>query len=250
MVPSSSPAVRAVSFVSRGTLCCPTLAALDARRQSMDSWCHREEIRPFAPMPNLLRPAIGRRWPPWRWSRPPGGDIPGMITVEEARYYAWLGRSFRGVGEVVEIGSWLGRSTVCLMSGLARNPAFAGRRLHVVDDFIWRSDWMDAYVTEPPPPHGASFRPLFDRYTAAIADRLAVETRKVCDYAGNEHLPGLEWSGAAIELLVVDCGRTLAANEGWWRVLSASFLPSTTLVVMQDWQTWRETPVKPYNQTR
>src|SRR5262249_29186815 len=135
--------------------------------------------------------------------------------------------------------------------GLRRSPAFRASRLVVVDDFVWRSDWMDGYYDAPDrPPHHASFRPLFDRYMALFARDLDVRTAQLSPYDGNHHLPRFEWSGGPIELLVVDCGRTYEVNQGWWDVLAPSFVPGETLIVMQDWQTFRELPRRPYNQTK
>ncbi|MDO9060875.1 MAG: hypothetical protein Q7U92_17905, partial [Bradyrhizobium sp.] len=37
--------------------------------------------------------------------------IPGMISEEEGQYYEYIGRLYRGHGEVIELGPWLGKST-------------------------------------------------------------------------------------------------------------------------------------------
>jgi hypothetical protein len=174
-----------------------------------------------------------------------------MITPEEERYYRWIARRYRARGAVLELGCWLGRSTSCLAHGLRRSPGFAGRRLVVVDDFVWRSSWMDGhYDGADRPANHASFRGLFDRYTAGLGAHLDVRTARLSPYDGNEHVRPFAWDGGAIELLVVDCGRTFAANQAWWDVLAPSFVPGETLIVMQDWQTFRETPRREYNQTK
>ena len=42
-----------------------------------------------------------------------------MLSPEECQYLYWLGRSaWTGQGDVVEIGPWLGGSTVCLAAGM------------------------------------------------------------------------------------------------------------------------------------
>jgi predicted O-methyltransferase YrrM len=69
-----------------------------------------------------------------------------MISPEECKYYRWLGRFFTGAGAVVELGPWLGCSTVHILAGLERSPGFRDRRLHVFDDFVWRSSWMDRHL--------------------------------------------------------------------------------------------------------
>jgi hypothetical protein len=186
------------------------------------------------------------------WMRLPVPDIavPGMLAPEEIQYYSYISRFYTGQGEVVELGPWLGLSTHHLIRSLSANPRFAGKQLHVFDDFVWRSDWMDPnYPPNPKPAHHSDFQPLFERYAAPIRSRLRVTRAKFTNYDGNEALPVATWDGQPIELIVVDCGRSIEANEGWWRIFAESFLPNRTLVVMQDWRLHRERPRKPFNQT-
>jgi hypothetical protein len=173
-----------------------------------------------------------------------------MISAEESKYYLWLGRSFEGRGAVVELGCWLGRSTFFIVSGLRRSPGFAGQKLHVFDDFIWRSSWMDPHYSAHPPAHGTSFRALFEQNTGALAGDLVVATSRIAGDDDNAAIPPLVWSNGPIELVYVDCGRTLEVNEAWFAVLAPSFVPGETLLVLQDWQTFKETPARSYNQTK
>ena len=204
----------------------------------------------------ILQPA-----PPWSAITPRRCFVPHMISHEEKQYYSWIGGAYSGRGEAIEIGPWLGCSTRFIVDGLRRNPGFSGRRLHVFDDFIWRSAWMDQHYRRTSrldlvfresrrPRNHASFRSLFDRYTRPVARYLSVETRRTCPYEGNEAVPPLSWDRGPVELCFVDCGRTIEANEAWYSVLAPHFIPGVTLVIMQDWQLHKELPPKPYNQTR
>ena len=47
--------------------------------------------------------------------------MPGMISEEEARYYEHIGGLYRGHGEAVELGPWLGKSTRHIIRGLDKN---------------------------------------------------------------------------------------------------------------------------------
>jgi hypothetical protein len=62
-------------------------------------------------------------------------------------------------------------------------------------------------------------------------------------------LPQIVWNGQPVEIMYIDCGRTLAVNEAWYKIFSPSFIPNVTLLVMQDWGLHRERPRRPYNQT-
>ena len=76
----------------------------------------------------------------------------------------------------------------------------------------------------------------------SLAGHLIVTRGKVADYDGNEQLPSVEWNGGPIELIIIDCGRPLAVNEGWWQVFSRNFIKDKTLIIMQDWQNHKAVP--------
>lgn len=193
---------------------------------------------------NLKRSILEPRAP---WAARPSAlcAIPGMLTQAERRYYPYITRFYSGAGHVVELGPWLGLSTYYLLAGLLPNPAFAGKSIHVFDDFTWRKSWMDKWLAGTgiaPLGNHESFLPLFQNQMAGHLDRLEVRRCKIADYDGNEALPALEWNRGPIELLIVDCGRPLQVNEAWYRVLSPWFIPDKTLVVMQDWQNCKRVP--------
>lgn len=199
----------------------------------------------------LLEPAILQESPPWGGVQLPYCDIPGMITEEERRYYHWIADYYTGAGEVVELGPWLGCSTWHIATALRRNPAFEGRRLTVVDDFVWRASWMDGYYDWPDrPADHEDFQHIFAAYVHSVAGHLDVQRARIAEYDGNGWLPQLAWDGRPVEILYVDCGRTYDANQAWWEMLEPSLIPGRSLVVMQDWQLHKEEPPQWYNQTK
>jgi hypothetical protein len=177
-------------------------------------------------------------------------ETPAMISTEEGQYYSYIGAFYEGIGRAVELGPWLGASTQRIVRSLAGNPNFTGERLHVVDDFIWRAEWMNAYVSdEEKLPNHASFRHLFDKYTSEVQHLLSVQQAKLTNYNGNENVDQFRWGEDAIEFLYVDCGRTMAANDAWYDYLRPHFIHCRTLLMMQDWRLHRERPRKWFNQT-
>ena len=176
--------------------------------------------------------------------------MPGMISEEEARYYEYIGELYRGHGEAIELGPWLGKSTRHIIRGLDKNPEFLSRQLHVFDDFVWRSSWMNRHIGDHEQlPNHADFRHLFEKYVQGIRHRLSVTQGKIVDYDGNQELPQISWSGAPIEIMYIDCGRTLQVNEAWYRIFSQNLIPHISLLIMQDWRTHRERPRLSYNET-
>jgi hypothetical protein len=212
-----------------------------------DDWI--PEIRSFDRESRLAASVMS---PSAAWLRiaPERLSSPGMISAEEAQYYEYIGSFYEGVGRAVELGSWLGASTHHIVRGLRTNPKFADEKLHVFDDFIWRTSWMDQHVSNDEKlPNHSSFLHLFEKYTTDIRDSVSLYRVKITDYDGNEALPLLSWDDGLIELLYVDCGRTFEANQAWYKLLRSSFIPNRTLIMMQDWRLHRERPRKSYNQT-
>jgi hypothetical protein len=188
---------------------------------------------------------------PWKQIKPKDYNMPGMITFEEILYYNYIAKCYSGWGEIVELGPWLGHSTMHLVNAFSENPNIHSKKIHVFDDFIWRSSWMDQhYNGDDCPNNHEDFRFIFERYVASIQDKIHTTKGKFTDYDGNEHLPVVQWpENTPIEIIVVDCGRTLDANNGWFNVFSKGFVPNKTLIVMQDWRLHRERPRLYYNQT-
>lgn len=187
---------------------------------------------------------------PWKAHHLDAIDMPGMISDEEAQYYEWIGQTYLGRGEVIELGPWLGKSTRHIIRGLRSNPKFSDKQLHVYDDFVWRTSWMNQYVDQADRlPNHADFRALFDRFIGDARPFLNVVRAKISDHDGNESLPPIKWPGSPIEIMYVDCGRTMKVNQDWFDTFSPSFMPGITLVVMQDWRLHRERPRKAYNET-
>jgi len=177
-------------------------------------------------------------------------NIPGMITNEEAQYHEYIGTLYEGFGEAIELGPWLGRSTGHIVRGLKTNSKFASRKLHVFDDFVWRTSWMDQHVPEDLRiGNHEDFQPVFEKFVSDILPDLIIYKNKICDYEGNEHLPKIKWDGRPIEFMYIDCGRTLEVNESWFNAFSPGFIPDVTLLIMQDWRTHRERPRLFYNET-
>ncbi|HUA69280.1 MAG TPA: hypothetical protein VMA13_12090, partial [Candidatus Saccharimonadales bacterium] len=188
---------------------------------------------------------------PWVERSAPKCSIPGMITTEEKRYYGYLTQFYSGHGRVLELGPWLGCSTWHICGGLRLNPAFSNEKLYVVDDFIWRSSWMDGYYKEADRPanHG-DFRPIYERHVAEHASRLATRHARIAVYDGNDAVDPFTWDDGAIEMCFVDCGRPVSANEAWYNLLRRHFIRGKTLLILQDWQTHKEVPEKWNNQMK
>jgi len=195
---------------------------------------------------SVLRREVLNRNPSWSQLTIPPCPVPSMLTLDEMRYYHYITRFYTGVGAVVEIGPWIGSSTYNIVDGLLNNPAFTDeKRLYVYDDFIWRSSWMDKWLIGTDiqePGNYDSFLPLFHRMTAKFAEHIEARAMKLQDSRGNNSVPWFAWEHGLVELCFIDCGRALEMNETWYKELRPYFIPDRTIIVMQDWQNFKNVP--------
>jgi predicted O-methyltransferase YrrM len=98
---------------------------------------------------------------------------PGMITLRRAMYLYWLSYAGSVAGDVIEIGSWQGRSTIALAQGCQDSDNGV---VHAIDTFRGNPGNESMYVV------GAGDRsdlePNFHRNIAAagLTDRVAVHS--------------------------------------------------------------------------
>ncbi|TSC59342.1 MAG: hypothetical protein Greene041662_562 [Candidatus Peregrinibacteria bacterium Greene0416_62] len=70
-------------------------------------------------------------------------SIPGWLTQKESSLLYHLAKRCTGNGVIVEIGSWKGKSTVCLAQG-SRDGA--GVQVHAIDPFTGSSEHGDVFT--------------------------------------------------------------------------------------------------------
>jgi hypothetical protein len=187
---------------------------------------------------------------PWAEYEPSDSDtgLPHMLTSEEISYLSWISKELATENDViVEIGPWLGKSTRLLTYG----EGFR-RKVTTVDDFVWRDTWMNNYVDPKLRlSNHETFEKLFRELNSDYADFFSILRRRLNVYDGNEKVEPLISDDLpnVIDLLFVDCGRTIEVNETWWQIMQPKLVSGESLIVMQDWKLWRECPQKWYNQT-
>lgn len=145
--------------------------------------------------------------------------LPGMTSASECRYLFWVGSSqLRGVGDVVEVGSWLGRSSIHIAAGLAAS----GRQthLHCFDGFSWA--WGDSKAADLPLKRGDNFEGYFLENVSAFADRITSHRTKIKD---------IGWTGNPIEFLFLDAPKKQADMTRCLEVFGSSLVPSATIAI-------------------
>ena len=158
-------------------------------------------------------------------------SIPAMTTAPERRFYRWfMSRCYSATGAAVELGSWLGSSTVALAQGLALNRRASGRgaTIWAYDRFIWE-EWMDEHVVgsalagklQP----GQSFLPSFRELTDPWRDLIEPRQRDLARET---------WSGGPIEFLFIDAMKTPAVARGIATGFFPALSPGVGTVIQQD----------------
>lgn len=175
------------------------------------------------------RPAIGAFG-----ERPPRSGFLGMTTPEEQSWlYRYAKRDYRGEGEIVDLGCWLGAASIAIAQGLSDLPDDDERRLrarvHAYDQFLWEG-WMEGSVAGTSLAgrlrEGESFLPLFAEQTADWRETIV-------PHPGDLHTQG--WGERRpIEILFNDASKSWGLANAIWRDFYPALVPGRSLVVEQD----------------
>ena len=151
-------------------------------------------------------------------------EVPGMTSAAECRYLYWLASSqLSGKGQLVEIGSWLGRSSLHLAAGL--DHAGSTARLHCFDGFTWaRSDPAKSDLPLRP---GDNFQSYFEANLAPFAPVVTATRTRISD---------ISWAGAPIEVLFLDAPKKLPEITRCLEVFAPALIPGTSVIAIQDYQ--------------
>ncbi len=155
-----------------------------------------------------------------------------MTSPEEQAYLRWYARdAYRGEGEIVDLGCWMGSSTVPLALGLTDNPRVAGKgkRIHAYDIFTWE-DWMEWTVVGSPV--AGRYRPG-DSFLDEYLRRTARWEPLIETVPGDLTRQGWE-SGRPVEFLFNDAGKSEALAAAILRNFYPFLIPGKSLVVEQD----------------
>jgi hypothetical protein len=122
----------------------------------------------------------------------------GMTSATERAYFYWYARQvYTGRGDIVDLGCWLGSTTIPLARGLSENArqGLSRRIIHAYDDFVWKTH-MERSV------RGTRFAGLHndgDSFLETYAREVAPWRERIQTHA--EDLRSTTWKGNDIELL-------------------------------------------------
>ena len=166
------------------------------------------------------------------------GLPPGMLGHHEASLLHNLARDYyRGYGEIVDAGSFLGASSWCFTKGVEENSSIGRKpgRIHAYDLFqVWSepggtdaqmAEWLrKAYGIEV-----AGYESTVGIYM----QNLGALGRLVSVHQGD--ILKQSWSGRPIELMFVDICKVRSIWQHVVRSFFPSLIPGVSLVIHQDW---------------
>lgn len=158
-------------------------------------------------------------------------DVPTMLAHEEQMLYHWLTSDWAtGRGDIVELGSFVGGSTARLAEG--HRKAGLATKIHAYDRF-GSSEGLKQSMLYP-----AGIAPFEGEDILPVAqDLLSPWAPNVVFHKGE--IETLDWTGDAIEILVMDASKSPHAMDD----MARKFFPSLVvdgLVVQQDYLHWRQ----------
>lgn len=155
-----------------------------------------------------------------------------MTSLEEQAYCRWFASQlYQGVGEWIELGTFLGSLTIPSVQGLEANPrpAVHGRKVRVFDLFYW--DRVMAACVKGTPFEGCCqlgerYLDLYRRTIGSVIHRVQVNEADLSTY---------EYSGESIEYLVVDVMKAEPLVHNVLKEFFVHLLPDVGHVFHQDY---------------
>jgi hypothetical protein len=156
--------------------------------------------------------------------------VPTMLVPDELRLLNHLAAHYyRGIGVIVDGGSFLGGSTVALADGLRRNPQpsarAGGRVIHSFDRFEVE-EWTRGLYFPPTAMTGESFRDQFESHIAPWADLVEVHAGDILAH---------DWKQGPIEILFIDLAKHWKVCDWVTWQFFPHLIPGRSVVVQQDY---------------
>jgi hypothetical protein len=157
----------------------------------------------------------------------------GMTSLREQQWLrSYAARRYRGAGAIVDLGCFLGATTISLAEGLAANRKAGHKQIHAYDLFMWNEHfeaWAEAWAkgteVEGLFNVGCSFLPEFMSRTQKWRDHIVVH---------EEDLKHVRWQHGPIEFLFVDAMKSPDLATAIASNFFPHLVPSVSYLAHQD----------------
>jgi hypothetical protein len=155
----------------------------------------------------------------------------GMTTLQEQKYFQRYASSiYTGVGEMVDLGCWLGSTTIPLAKGLGKNRQsdLKRGRIHSFDQFDWET-WMEECV------RGTKLEGKFkpgDSFLGEFESRIHSWSSYI--HIHREDLRHTTWLEGPIELLLIDAMKALDISKSILKSFFPHLIAGKSFLIHQD----------------
>jgi len=156
----------------------------------------------------------------------------GMTTKYEHEFLEnYAQNTYTGDGEIVELGCWLGASTIPMAKGLSENlyPQAKGKKVQAYDRFIWTPN-MEVCVTGTPL---AGKYQVGDNCIDACHDQIQPWQSYIDLHAAD--LLKTQWTGQPIEMLFIDAMKSWGLLNSIVNNFFPFLVPGKSLIIHQDY---------------
>lgn len=166
-----------------------------------------------------------------RLKRAYANELVGMTSKTEQDFFAEYGeKNYSGKGEIVDLGCWLGSTTIPLVKGLLKNPNFAAydRKVFAYDLFVW-FDWMNSSTA------GTNLAGKYEEGDNFV-DEFKRRTREIAPYIEIREgdLKQIGWSGEKIEFLLIDAMKNWDLANAIVKDFYPSLVAGESIILHQD----------------
>ncbi|MEX0331249.1 MAG: class I SAM-dependent methyltransferase [Puniceicoccaceae bacterium] len=154
-----------------------------------------------------------------------------LLTGQERQMCYWLSREwYSGEGAIVDLGSFLGSSTVAFAAGLAEREDGLGH-VHAYDLFeVSRDQETQRFLNKK---EGDSFLEDFQSTIAGFEDKISVNAGDIKQFP---------WEGGPIEIFFVDLAKSWEMNEYIIQAFYPYLIPGKSILIHEDfgnsWNPW------------
>jgi hypothetical protein len=153
----------------------------------------------------------------------------GMTSWHEQHWVrTYAAHTYQGHGAIVDLGCFLGATTIALAEGLALNPRVKTSQVHAYDLFRWSKGfelWAEGKGMEGRFADGESFLAEFLERTADWRDYIVVHEQDIAH---------AQWRNGPIEFLFVDAMKTAETASAITRAFFPHLLAGIGYLVHQD----------------
>ena len=160
------------------------------------------------------------------------GDVPTMLARPEQKLYYWLtSKWIKGLGDIVDVGCFVGGSTARFAAGLVES----GHQMtvHGYDRFTVKAGVKERQLYRHGVPHfhGQNIFPVAKRLLAPWEHWIKLHRGNIED---------LGWSGGKIEVLALDASKKADLTDKMTADFFPALIPGQSVVIQQDFLHWSQ----------